>query len=191
MVSKRKQNRKVKREVRRRVMQKKAQNQPQAAVPKDQEMMLKLMAMLKGGGGGNGQSMDPGTFLRLKEEAMAKSNENARLIRESKLKKQQNESDQKAAEQEFQVKQARAKADDASRDLVHQQMMMKLKGRAQGLDDNLRDINREIQESQQKIELNNQTASLDAKRIELQKLQRELDGIKKTLDYNNASLEVR
>ena len=84
MVSKRKQNRKVKREVRRRVMQKKAQNQPQAAVPKDQEMMLKLMAMLKGGGGGNGQSMDPGTFLRLKEEAMAKSNENARLIRESK-----------------------------------------------------------------------------------------------------------
>ena len=191
MVSKRKQNRKVKREIRRKVMQKKAQNQQQTTVPKDQEMMLKLMAMLKGGGGGNGQPMDTSTFLRLKEEATAKSNENARLIREAKLKAKQNQSEQKAAEQEFQVKQARAKADDASRDLVHQQLMMKLKGTAQGLDDHLRDINREIQESQQKIELNNQNASLDAKRAEVDKLKLELERIKKRLDYKTASPEIR
>ena len=191
MVSKRKQNRKVKREIRRKVIQKKAANQQQSAVPKDQEMMLKIMAMLKGGGGGNGQPMDTSTFLRLKEEATAKSNENARLIREAKLKKQQSESDKKAAEQEYQVKQAKARAEDAARDLAHQQSMMKLKGTAQGLDDNLRDINREIQESQHMIELNNQNASLDAKRLEIEKLQRELERIKKTLDYKTASQETR
>ena len=190
MVSKRKQNRKVKREIRRKVIQKKAANQQQSAVPKDQDMMLKIMAMLKGGGG-NGQPMDTSTFLRLKEEATEKSNENARLIREAKLKKQQSESDKKAAEQEYQVKQAKAKADDAARDLAHQQAMMKLKGTAQGLDDNLRDINREIQESQHMIELNNQNASLDAKRLEIEKLQRELERIKKTLDYKTASQETR
>ena len=41
MVSKRKQNRKVKREIRRKVIQKKAANQQQSAVPKDQDMMLR------------------------------------------------------------------------------------------------------------------------------------------------------
>ena len=190
MVSKRKQNRKVKREIRRKVIQKKAANQQQSAVPKDQDMMLKIMAMLKGGGG-NGQPMDTSTFLRLKEEATEKSNENARLIREAKLKKQQSESDKKAAEQEYQVKQAKARAEDAARDLAHQQSMMKLKGTAQGLDDNLRDINREIQESQHMIELNNQNASLDAKRAEVDKLKLELERIKKRLDYKTASPEIR
>ena len=86
MVSKRKQNRKVKREIRRKVRQNKAQTQ-QPAVPKDQDMMLKLMAMLKGGG--NGQPMDPATFLRAREEVVAKTNENARLKREAKEKVEQ------------------------------------------------------------------------------------------------------
>ena len=50
MVGKRKQNRKVKREIRRKVRANKVQSQ-QPPIPKDQEMMVKLMAMMKGGGG--------------------------------------------------------------------------------------------------------------------------------------------
>ena len=70
MVGKRKQNRKVKREIRRKVRANKVQSQ-QPPISKDQDMMVKLMAMMKAGGG-NGQSMDPATFLRAREEVVAK-----------------------------------------------------------------------------------------------------------------------
>ena len=189
MVSKRKQNRKVKREIRRKVRQNKAQTQ-QPAVPKDQDMMLKLMAMLKGGGG-NGQSMDPATFLRAREEVVAKTNENARLKREAKEKEEQAKNDEKLAQGDFDVRKAQRSAEIAKQHLAQKQDLLKYKGTEQGLDLDQRKIQQEIDDYQHKLELQNIGGSIDAKRIEVGNLKKKLEKIQNSLDMKTDSQEIR
>ena len=165
MVSKRKQNRKVKREIRRKVRANKAQSQ-QPPIPKDQDMMVKLMAMMKAGGG-NGQSMDPATFLRAREEVVAKTNENARLKREAKEKEEQAKNDEKLAQGDFDVRKAQRSAEIAKQHLAQKQDLLKYKGTEQGLDLDQRKIQQEIDDYQHKLELQNIGVSIDAKRIEV------------------------
>ena len=188
MVSKRKQNRKVKREIMRKVRQNKAQTQ-QPAVPKDQDMMLKLMAMLKGGG--NGQPMDPATFLRAREEVVAKTNENARLKREAKEKEEQAKNDEKLAQGDFDVRKAQRSAEIAKQHLAQKQDLLKYKGTEQGLDLDQRKIQQEIDDYQHKLELQNIGGSIDAKRIEVGNLKKKLEKIQNSLDMKTDSQEIR
>ena len=67
MSHKRKQARKIKKAMKKQVQKAKQKHEKQEKQLPNQEMLLKLMAMMKGGPGG--QPMDAATFLKLKEEA--------------------------------------------------------------------------------------------------------------------------
>lgn len=193
MVSKRKQARKIKREVKRRVMRGRAQNKAQnSSIPKEQETMLKLMAMLKGGGGtGTGQNMDAATVLKLREEAAAKTNENARLKREAREVEAQAKADEKQAKGEFEVAQERRKAEVAKMQRQHKGEVLKHRGEAQALDGEQRLLDQQLANLNHQLEVNNLLGSIEEKRVAVQKLKRKKNEIINSLDYKTGSPKIR
>ena len=195
MVSKRK-NRKIKREIKRRIarnrqnQQQNQENDPRLKPGSQAEMMLKLMAMLKNGGQ-NGQNTDPGTFLRLKEEAVAKSNENARLKRDYKIQEQKAKEQEKREKENFELKQQQVKTENAQQSLLHKQQMNQLRLDEQGLTDEYRKIQNEINEGKHQIALNTQAGNIEQMKTDIEKLARERDQIKKSIDFLQPSQEIR
>ena len=117
--------------------------------------LLKLMALL---GNKGQQSLDPATFLRLKEEAVARDNE----IRKTKLETKEVESKNAAAKQEHDLALAKKALEDATRKAQLTQEMLKAQGELAGVEGEIRDYTIQQEQAQHRIDMNKKDGDLEA-----------------------------
>ena len=189
MSHKRKQARKIKKAMKKQVQKAKQKHEKQEKQLPNQEMLLKLMAMMKGGPGG--QPMDAATFLKLKEEAAAKQKEDNRLIREAKSVEQNAKADEKNAQSEFKVKQAQGKAATAKKKRDDTIEMLGFRVQAEGLTQEERAKVEQISKLAHEKELNQIKGNMDATTIRIEKLNRAIKNLEGSIDLKQTSDEVR
>ncbi len=189
MSHKRKQVRKVKKAMKRQVQKAKEKHEKQEKQLPNQEMLLKLMAMMKGGPGS--QPMDAATFLKLKEEAVAKEKENNRLLREAKQTEQNAKNDEKEAKGKFTVKQAKAKANAASTQRDHTIETLDAKSKEQGLTQEERLKKERIAELAHQQEMNRVTGNMDATTARIGDLDRRIKHLGMSIDLIQTSPKVK
>ena len=189
MSHKRKQIRKVKKAMKKQVQKAKQKQENKEKTLPNQEMLLKLMAMMKGGPGGG--PLDAATFLKLKEEAAAKQKEDNRLIREAKSVEQNAKADEKNAQSEFKVKQAQGRATTAKKKRDDTIEMLGFRVQAEGLTQEERAKVEQISKLAHEKELNQIKGNMDATTIRIEKLNRAIKNLESSIDLKQTSDEVR
>ena len=187
MPSKRRQQRKIKREIKRKARQTR-QQQPDQPLSSPNALMMKLMAMLNGGGN---KSMDPQAFINAKEEKAAYDERNARLKREAKSREKASKEAAKRAQQDFDVQQAEANAESAEQDREHNKRMLGLKARREGLTEEQRKTLAEMRDTENKIKAQNVQGSIDALAAEIAEGKRKIAAMQQRADYHQTSSELR
>ena len=185
---KRKVQRKVKKTMKRNVDKAKAKQQNNKPND-DKELLLKLMAMMRGSHGN--QSMDPATFLKLKEEQVAKDKEDARLIRDAKTTEANAKRDIKNAKGEFKVKQAQADAETASAQREHTIKQLDAKRTEEGLTNEEKVKQQRITELKHQQAMNRVTGNMDATGVKINDLDRQIKMLESSIDIVQSSDEVK
>ena len=178
MSHKRKQARKIKKAMKKQVQKAKQKHEKQEKQLPNQEMLLKLMAMMKGAPGGQ-PSMDPAKFLEQQEQKATRDAE----IRKMKLQEKQVKSDNAAANQQHKVDIAKMAVDDAQRQAQYNQELLALQEEKAGVRGEIRELNLQKEEAQHRIKMNTEHGDLEAEKANRDALKRELQKLEASINH--------
>ena len=178
MSHKRKQARKIKKAMKKQVQKAKERHEKQEKQLPNQEMLLKLMAMMKGAPGAQ-PSMDPAKFLEQQEQKATRDAE----IRKMKLQEKQVKSDNAAANQQHKVDIAKMAVEDAQRQAQYNQELLALQEEKAGVRGEIRELNLQKEEAQHRIKMNTEHGDLEAEKANRDALKRELQKLVASINH--------
>ena len=156
MPNRRRTARKLKRAINKAKAKVKRTQQPTDTAKNPNVDMMKLMALLAGGG--KQSAMDPQSLLNTREKISELQNENMKIkdaskmkIADEKLKREQMKNEMEQMKNEYEDKLEQAKTDKVKKDLEHQKKMQELGAEKAGLVGKLGELMSEIEDAQNNI----------------------------------------
>ena len=178
MSHKRKQIRKVKKAMKRQVQKAKEKHEKQEKQLPNQDMLLKLMALM-GNKPGAQPSMDPAKFLEQQEQKAAREGE----IRKMKLQTKQVKSDNAAANEQYKVDVARVDLEDTKRKAENEQELLTIEKQIKGVQGGIRNLNMQIDQTKHEMNKNTRYGNLEAEKAKRDNLKRDLKTLKSSINY--------
>ena len=164
--------------MKRQVQKAKEKHEKQEKQLPNQDMLLKLMALM-GNKPGAQPSMDPAKFLEQQEQKAAREGE----IRKMKLQTKQVKSDNAAANEQYKVDVARVDLEDTKRKAENEQELLTIEKQIKGVQGGIRNLNMQIDQAKHEMNKNTRYGNLEAEKAKRDNLKRDLKTLKSSINY--------